>query len=138
MILSAISLHSHVAELSNQTKCQLPAHITESNQQPNFSRNSRQNFSCLNQDEPIDQNQSSGFTCLFHSELQSGQCNTSELSTSNFYKNSSSKNESHQPKILLLTNTHATDHELPNQFKTQSLPQNTDSNQQSNLSQNPI
>lgn len=135
-----VSQHSHVAELSNQTKCQLPSHITESNQQPNFSQNlsiSGQNFSS-NQGQLINQNQSSGVNRLFYSELQSGQCNNSELNTSDFHKHSSSKSESHQsisenqrPKNLIVSQySYATDHEPPNQFKAQLLPQNTDSNQQ--------
>ena len=132
-----VSQHSHVAELSNQTKCQLPAHVTESNQQPNFSQNlsiSGQNFSS-NQGQLINQNQSSGANRLLYSELQSGQCNTSELYTSDFHKHSSSKSESHQPisenqqpkNLIVSQYSYATDH---NQFKAQLLPQNTNSNQQ--------
>ena len=75
---------------------------------------------------------------MFYSELQSGQCNNSELNTSDFHKHSSSKSESHQPisenqrpkNLIVSQYSYATDHEPPNQFKAQLLPQNTDSNQQ--------
>ena len=136
-----VSQHSHVAELSNQTKCQLLAHITESNQQPNFSQNlsiSGQNFSS-NQSQLINQNQLSG--------LNRQNCNLGNVIpvnyvyTTDFHKHSSSKSESHQPisenqrpkNLIVSQYSYATDHEPPNQFKAQLLPQNTDSNQQSNL-----